>query len=194
MATPILVRFYDSVLIKEAEAALERATAAKAGGDSMGHGGASFTAIVAAACATETYLSEVLAHLQEKSLITQSERDAIRKKDGLWSKYNCLARAFGSGIHKEPVYNTFQALIHLRNCMIHRSAEYSEPGVWPEEVRPYKAVIPHVAGEGLDWTSQVFDAGTAYWAVQTAKAFLAKVDDYIPDPGRFPFRDPGAVA
>ena len=194
MPSPILVRFYDTVLLKEAERAIERAEAAVTADDSLAHAGGSFTAIVAASSATETYLSEVLAHLEEKRIISASERDEIRQQDGLWTKYNSLAKIFGPGFGKEPIYNTFQALIHLRNCMIHRSAEYLEPGCWPSEVSPYKSVIPHVKGDGLDWTSQVYTLETAQWAVKTTKEFLAKADEYVPDPGRPPFRDPGAVA
>ena len=194
MRDPLLVRFYDSVLLSEAERAVERSQVAKSAGDAVAHAGASFTAIVAAAAATETYLSEILAHLKEKGVITAGEREKIRKKDGLWAKYNCLASLFGTGLHMNPIYSTFQALIHLRNCVVHRSAEYLEPGFWPEEIQPYNKVIPHVSGDGLDWTSQVFDSGTAEWAVRVAKDFLAEVDNYVPDPGRPPFHDPGAVA
>ncbi len=194
MADKQLVRFYDSLLIKEAELALERATSAKASGDSSSHGGASFTAIVGATCATEAYLSEVLAHLAEKKFITSDERDEIRRKNGLWSKYNALATKFNGSLHEEPIYNEFQALVHLRNAIVHRSADYLEPGVWPDKVAPYKDVIPHVAGDGLDWTSQVYDADTAAWAVGVAKEFLQRIDDYVPDPGRQPFIDPGASA
>ena len=194
MAAKQLVRFYDSVLIREAEQAVKRAASAKASGDAKGHGGASFTAIVAATCATEAYLSEVLAPLEEKGFITSAERDDIRRRDGLWSKYNALARKFNDGLHKKPIYGRFQALVHLRNAMVHRSAEYLQPGVWPDEVAPYKTVIPHVSGDGLDWTSQVYDADTASWAVTTANEFLKCVDDHVPDPGRSPFIDPGTSA
>ncbi len=192
MSTKQLVRFYDSVLMHEAQRALARAQEARSSGDACGHGGASFTAVVAATSATETYLSEVLAHLEEKKVIKQAERDEIRRKEGLWTKYNALAKKFGGDLSRHATYDPFVALVRLRNSMVHRSAEYLEPGVWPPKVAPYKDLIPHATGDGLDWTSQVFDAQTAEWAVNTARKFLVAVDDYMPDPARRPFVDPGA--
>lgn len=194
MATKQLVRFYDSVLIHEAQQALARAQEARSSGDAHGHGGASFTAVVAATCATETYLSEVLAHLEEEKVITRAERDEIHRKEGLWKKYNALAKKFGGDLSKHAMYDPFVALVRLRNSLVHRSADYLDPGIWPPEVAPYKGLIPHAKGDGLDWTSQVFDAKTAEWAVSTAKQFLEAVDDYVPDPARPPFVDPGADA
>jgi hypothetical protein len=55
MSHPVLVRFYDSVPQSEAERAVERSLVAKSAGHTVAHVGASFTAIVAAAAATETY-------------------------------------------------------------------------------------------------------------------------------------------
>jgi hypothetical protein len=163
-------------------------------GDSSVQAGAAFTTIIAAACATETYLSEVLAHLADKRFITSEEREEIRRKDGLWSKYNALAKKFGGGIDGLPVYRPYQALIHLRNCLVHRSAEYLEPGAWPREIAPFRTDIPHASSDGLDWTSEIRAIETAEWALRTAAELLARVDDHISDPGRLPFIDPGAGA
>jgi hypothetical protein len=195
MADRKLVRNFDSVLTIEARACLDRAKVGAAEGNSVVSAGAAFSAIVAAAGAVETYLSELLAHLEDKELITADVRAEIRRLEGLWAKYNRLAAKFGSSeFYKEPLYNRLQALIHLRNCMIHRSAEYRAANDWPEEVASYKSVIPHEKGNELDWTSQVFSVPTAEWAVKTSWDFLVMVDNHIPDPSRLPFIDPGADA
>ena len=194
MRTKQLVRFYDSVLMHEAEQAHSRAKGARSRDDARTHGRASFTAVVAATSAADTYLSELLAHLQEKKLITPSERDEIRQNEGLWKKYNALARKFGGHLSKDATYDRFVALVRLRNTIVHRSAEYLQSAVWPPEVAPYRGLIPHATGDGLDWTSEVFDATTAEWGVETAKRFLEAVDKYVPDPARPPFIDPGADA
>jgi hypothetical protein len=160
----------------------------------MSLGGASFVVTITATCATEAYLSEVLAHLTEKKCIAPEEREKVRRQDGLWSKYNALAQAYGGRLDEQPIYRSYQALVHLRNCLVHRSAEYLEAGEWPPKLAPFKRDIPHVSGDGLDWTSQVLDVITAEWSETTATTFLKLLDEYIPDPSRHPFIDPGAGA
>jgi hypothetical protein len=127
--------------------------------------------------------------MAETRLIRPADREKIRRKDGLSAKYNALAKIFDGALDRRPVYAKHVALTSLRNCLIHRSADYLEPGQWPLEVAPHKGVIPHVQGTGLDWTSQVLARVTAQWALDTAVEFLTEVDEHIPDPGRHPFVD-----
>ena len=182
----ILVRFLDSVYLREARLCVRRARRARTEGNAVRHGGATFSAIVAATAATEAYLSELLAHLADVRVLSKDEREKIRKKAHLWEKYNALAKLFGSGIDGLPVYRPYQALVTLRNTLIHRNAEFIEPGTWPEKLSKFRDVIPHVSGTTLDWNSQVLDADTAHWAADSAWQFLTEVDSYIPDPARFP--------
>ncbi len=194
MSTKQLVRFLDSVLIKEAESAFIRLKAAQNVGDSVVQGGAAFSAVIAATCATEAYLSELLAHLQAVGFISRDEREEIRRGNGLWAKFNALAKKFGKEIDGLPVYRRYEALVNVRNCLVHRSAEFLEPGEWPSRLAPFKSVIPHASGDGLDWTSEVYSAATAEWAIKVAREFLVAVDDYIPDPGRMTPQSSGADA
>jgi hypothetical protein len=78
-----LVRFLDSVLMREAEAALQRVVAVP---DPVSQAGAAFTAIVAAAGSVEAYLSELMAHLEEVGFIHSQERAELKKERFLWKK------------------------------------------------------------------------------------------------------------
>jgi len=94
LMTTLLVRFYDSVFLKEADSAVRRARSARKSGNASRHAGATFTAIVAAAAAAEAFLSEILAHQADVQFIKPSERAAIRKTNGLAQKFNALLKAW----------------------------------------------------------------------------------------------------
>ena len=61
---------------------------------------------------------------------------------------------------RHPIYRPFQALITLRNVLVHRNAEFLPGGVWPGDLEPFKDDIFHVEGDH-DWTTQVMNADTA---------------------------------
>lgn len=186
----ILVRHFDEVFLREAELAVRRAKAARTRNNSMIHGSATFTAIVAAAAALEAYISEIAAHQVQFRLLTKWEQEEIRKKKEVPAKFRLLLRAWAvHRFHLKPLYLDLCALFGLRNSLIHRSAEFLVPGHWPRKLSPYKGRIPHVRGEGLDWTSQVLAAETGQWALQTAKAVLAFVRPEVPDPALLKIRD-----
>lgn len=183
MPRSILVRHYDKVLLKEADLAVSRARRARSLRNKVIHGAASYTAIVASAGAAEAYLSEVLAHLERTGTINATKRNKIRREDRLWKRFQALVLTFSNlRLSTLPIYREFQALVTLRNCLVHRSADFVPPGRWPSKLDSFKSEIPHVRGRGLDWTSQVLDADTAGWARRLAKRFLATVRSMIPDP------------
>jgi hypothetical protein len=178
----VLVRFYDRVLQEEAFAAAQRAAEARAQGDTRAHTASVFVAIVTAASSAEFYLSEILAHLENVRLIDRVERDRVRSRDRVWKKFNALAKIFHREIHDEPYYRPYCALVVLRNCLVHRSAEFLPLNQWPADLEDYREMIPHVAGDQLDWTSQLLDADTARWAVEAARSFVDAVHAIVPDP------------
>src|SRR5690606_8499434 len=120
---PQLVRYLDSVLLREARRCVDRARRARRTLSSTREGGASFSAIAAATGALEYYLSEVLAHWEDKQLLRPDERARIRKTDELWRKYNAAAKVYGTGLDRHPIYQPFRALVTLRNVIVHRNAE-----------------------------------------------------------------------
>jgi hypothetical protein len=182
---PILVRYYDRILLHESSLAVRRARSARRRRRNELHGAASFTGIVTAAASTEAYLSEILAHLTRVGRLGAGERDKIRGKNRLWKRLNALVKRFHkNGLAQDPMYVKFQALVNLRNCLIHRSAEFLRPGVWPEDIRNHRQTIPHVAGPGLDWTSQVLDADTAEWARSVGAGIVKIAKRYVPDPAK----------
>lgn len=135
-------------------------------------------------------MSELLAHQVEARMIHASERAEIQRERGVARKYLRLSKVWGKDLSNDPIYPRLNALISLRNAVVHRSAEFLAPGVWPTEAGPYQSVIPHKKASGLDWTSQVLTVVTVRWAVETAWEILRRVDDYLPDPSRAPFRTP----
>lgn len=185
-----LVRNLDSVYIREGRLAVQRAELADANRDAVGLGGAAFCGILCGAGGVEAYLSEILAHQAEVRMIDASDRAKIQRERGVARKYLRLTKVWGKNLSIDPIYSHLNALISLRNAVVHRSAEFLEPGVWPTEAAPYQSVIPHAKGSGLDWTSQVLTVVTARWAVETAWEVLRRIDDYLPDPSRAPFRTP----
>jgi hypothetical protein len=192
----VLVRFLDGVLLTEAEVALRRLAGASAANNSVAAAGAAFTAIVTAAGTIEACLSEVMAHLEEVGVIKPEEREELKAERHLWKKWNRLAQIFGA----EPTelsgtdqYRALIALVKLRNVLVHRSAEFLPLNEWPEELNDVRALIPHVVGAELDWTSQVLVQETADWAVTSAKAFLKLADEYVLDPARMPGSEQGGA-
>jgi hypothetical protein len=192
-----LIRFLDSVLMREAQSAVGRSHSAEAISNPIMQAGACFTAVVAAAGSVEAYLSELLAHLEEAQFITSEERTEVKREEGLWRKFNRLAQIFGApsdALPARPEYSRLTALIKLRNALIHRSADFLPLDEWPEELRNVRTLIPHEKGTELDWTSQVLVPATAAWAVQGATKILAVMDEFIPDPARMPALPPGGGA
>lgn len=179
----VLVRHFDIALLGDARLQLRRARRARATGVAARHGAASFAGIVLAVAACEAYLSEIVAHLTTTGKILPAQRLKIQREDRLWKKFNRLVRLFDtSGVTTSPIYRAFQALIVLRNCLVHRSAEFLTPQEWPKDLRNHRTTIPHVSTAGLDWTSRVLDAGTAAWAVNIATAWLRLVKSHVPEP------------
>jgi len=148
------------------------------------HAGATFSGVVAAAGALEAYVSEIAAHQREVRLLTEMERESIRREKEVPKKFRLLLQSWGvSDFHKKPLYLDLCALFALRNCFVHRSGEFLSPGDWPAKLAPYKGRIRHVTKSGLDWTSQVLDADTASWALSIARDVLALTNKEVPDPG-----------
>ena len=175
------------VLIRESRLAVQRAKRARRKRHPVAEGGAVFTAIVTAAGAVETYLSELLAHLAHVRWIDRREREKVRKESGVAKKFQRLACIWRKDLSKDPIYQPLGALMTLRNVLIHRSAEFLPANQWPEELASFRRTIPHEQGHGLDWTSQVLGLSTAEWASDTAWRFFKRFDDYVPDPSRPPF-------
>lgn len=191
--TTLLVRHFDKIFLTEAALGVRRAQGARARGNDAIHGSASFTAIVAGAAAVEAYISEIAAHQLQYRLLAPFERDAIKKEKEVPKKFRLLLRSWAvHNFHKEPLYLDLCALMALRNCLIHRSAEFMAPGEWPEKLRAYRGRIPHAKGEGLDWTSQLLNADTAAWAHGVGRRVLEAARKEIPDPAALGLLPPPA--
>jgi hypothetical protein len=148
------------------------------------HGGATFSGIIGAAGALEAYVSEIAAHQVQVRLLTEMERTSIRKEKEVPKKFRLLLESWAlPDFHGQTLYLDLCALFALRNCLVHRSADFLTPGEWPEKLKPYQGRIPHVQGTGLDWTSQVLDADTAAWALLVARRVLKLAGYEVPDPG-----------
>lgn len=135
--------------------------------------GATMGAILLACAALEADLAE---GATTANLPVEIRRRA--REGALDDRYRIVLNhvSAGSRCKQTEEFRDLRALVALRNAVAHRSAAFLSPGTWPRELRPHAARLPVQPGSGQDWTSVVFTAPVARWAVRVAWHWQAWVN------------------
>ena len=182
-----LIYGFDAVLLAEARrAAIRSRRGARAGRDDL-EGSGAYCAILTAAAACETWLSEyiTLAELGfvqtlEELVKLRDERNALSQ----WKKAMKLRTPeFDSGSSNE--FRRLGCLFKLRDIAAHRNARILPLGTWPESIRSCveNGTIPVREVAASDWTSVAYVHEVAAWAASSARDWLVLVESHL---GRLP--------
>lgn len=186
MSMRILIVGYDDVFLAEALANVERSKDGAHFDDPALEAGGALSAISASVAAIESFISERSTFHAHAGRITAAQAQKIRGEDTEFRRLNALVKCFttdGSGLEGTRLYEELQALMRLRGCLVHRSAQYLSTETWPDEIEEkHRALIPHPKQEGLDWTSRVLNGPTAEWAASVARRVLGEAGTYVPQP------------
>ena len=180
----ILIVGYDEVFLDEARACVTRSQQGAKKSNSALQAGAAGSAVVAACASVESFVSERTAFHAKRAGIPFGLADQITGSAKVFQRLNWLVKHFdGEGLTGHTDYEPFQAVVALRNCIVHRKAEYLVTADWPPEIEEkHRSHIPYGTGADLDWTSRVFHEDVAAWAVAIVERLLSAASVQVSRP------------
>jgi len=176
-----LVVGFDRVLLTEAGRAVARANLADVKADADEVAGATATAILCAAAASEARLSEYITRRESLGTFDPGFVEAIRKQSNARKQWRLLLRCCVPELNLDnlPEYCALGCLFKLRDIVAHRHARAMVRGEWPPRLLGCieQGIIPVFQTETpADWTSAVYVPGVALWVWETSCDWLALAD------------------
>lgn len=175
---------YDRVLLEEAARSAGRSREAVLRSDHRTEAGSAASAILCAAAACETKVSEYIAHWEFASGSLPHELQDVRETRNALQQWNKLVRFIspGTDLGSNREYEALGCLLRARDHIAHRSARLVPIGAWPPRLTACirQGIIPVGDYRRADWTSLLMTAPVARWAVEVAEAWLDLADELFP--------------
>jgi hypothetical protein len=172
------------VLLDEADRSAARAREAFDAGVRQLEWGASASAVLCAAAACESRLSEYLAHWEFASGDLPPELAAIRSETNALSQWRTLlahhSPDFDKGSSRE--YLRLGCLFRTRDVVAHRNARLRLIGGVPEQIADCvrQQVVPIRKQLTDEWPAGVLVHDVALWACETARDWLRIAERLVP--------------
>ncbi|MBT9141416.1 MAG: hypothetical protein DDT30_02008 [Dehalococcoidia bacterium] len=127
-----------------------------------------------------------------ESVMSRNNRDrSIRDKWKLLSKCLWRGKKFD---RRSRLWRDFNALIELRNLLVHYKSEYKQPGYVPKVLKPVLArvlrekkqkptgigFLESLLGKHKHWTELICSAEMGYWALNTGLNMISHFLEFAP--------------
>ena len=174
---------FHRILLDEATVCAGRARQAAEVGNRRAEVGATASAVLSAAAACETYLSEFVARAEMFEVLPQETCETIRNERDAAKGWKIVFRSRSPDYKFDACseYRLLACLLKLRNHVAHRHSRPTVVDSWPPELVDCirQGAIPAAQKRFFDWGTAIYGKKVALWATKVASDWFDLVEGEV---------------